>query len=114
IYPPAPVKGECLVVTGNLPKFGENLYRDVEEDLWLVPTAEVPVTNLYRDEILDAGALPLAHVAYTPCFRREKTSAWRDVPGIKRGHTSDKVELGRFVRPVTSGEELHRLLAVAE
>ncbi|TMB17370.1 MAG: serine--tRNA ligase [Deltaproteobacteria bacterium] len=114
IYPPALVKGECLVGTGNLPKFGENLYRDVEEDLWLVPTAEVPVTNLYRDEILDAGALPLAHVAYTPCFRREKMSAGRDVRGIKRGHQFDKVELVRFVRPETSGEELPRLLGDAE
>ena len=93
IYPPALVKGECLVGTGNLPKFGE---------------------NLYRDEILDAGALPLAHVAYTPCFRREKMSAGRDVRGIKRGHQFDKVELVRFVRPETSGEELSRLLGDAE
>src|SRR5262245_28532775 len=114
VYPPAMVKGECLVGTGNLPKFGENLYRDVEEDFWLVPTAEVPVTNLYRDEVLDAAALPVAHVAYTPCFRREKMSAGRDVRGIKRGHQFDKVELVRFVRPETSGEELQRLLGDAE
>src|SRR5262245_19512652 len=114
IYPPALVKGECLVGTGNLPKFGENLYRDVEEDFWLVPTAEVPVTNLYRDEILDAGVLPVAHVAYTPCFRREKMSAGRDVRGIKRGHQFDKVELVRFVHPETSDDELRRLLGHAE
>jgi seryl-tRNA synthetase len=71
IYPPALVKAECLVGTGNLPKFGDNLYRDVEDDLWWVPTAEVPVTNLYRDEILDGDA-PGEHVAYSPCFRRER------------------------------------------
>ena len=71
------VKRECLVGTGNLPKFGENLYRDAEEDFYWVPTAEVPVTNLYRDEILDADALPLKHVAYTACFRREKMAPAR-------------------------------------
>ncbi|RMF20309.1 MAG: serine--tRNA ligase, partial [Deltaproteobacteria bacterium] len=79
VYPPAMVRGECLVGTGNLPKFGDNLYRDIEEDFWFVPTAEVPVTNLYREEILDASQLPIKHVAYTPCFRREKMSAGRDV-----------------------------------
>nr|MBC8450445.1 serine--tRNA ligase [Chloroflexota bacterium] len=83
IYPPAVVRAECLVGTGNLPKFGDNLYRDVEDDLWLIPTAEVPVTNLYREEILPPGSLPIYHVAYTPCFRREKMSAGRDVRGIK-------------------------------
>jgi seryl-tRNA synthetase len=66
VYPPAMVKAECLVGTGNLPKFGDNLYRDAEEDLWWIPTAEVPVTNLYRDEVLDAAALPIRHVAYSP------------------------------------------------
>jgi seryl-tRNA synthetase len=114
IYPPAMVKSECLVGTGNLPKFGDNLYHDVEEDLWWVPTAEVPVTNLYRDEILDGDALPVKHVAYTPCFRREKMSAGRDVRGIKRGHQFDKVEMVKFVRPETSDAELRSLLANAE
>src|SRR5438552_2113903 len=114
VYPPAMVKGECLVGTGNLPKFGDNLYRDHEEDLWFVPTAEVPVTNLYRDEIFEPGRLPIYHVAYTPCFRREKMSAGRDVRGIKRGHQFDKVELVKFVRPETSDDELVRLLADAE
>jgi seryl-tRNA synthetase len=114
VYPPAMVKGECLVGTGQLPKFGDNLYRDAEEDLWLVPTAEVPVTNLYRDELLEADALPIRHVAYTPCFRREKMSAGRDVRGIKRGHQFDKVELVKFVRPETSDAELQSLLADAE
>ncbi|MFM7142410.1 MAG: serine--tRNA ligase [Alphaproteobacteria bacterium] len=114
VYPPAMVKRECLVGTGNLPKFGDGLYRDAEEDLWWVPTAEVPVTNLYREEILEPGRLPIRHVAYTPCFRREKMSAGRDVRGIKRGHQFDKVELVKFVEPATSDAELDSLLAAAE
>jgi len=114
IYPPAMVRRECLVGTGNLPKFGDNLYRDAEEDVWWVPTAEVPVTNLYRDEILPPGTLPVKHVAYTPCFRREKMSAGRDVRGIKRGHQFDKVEMVKFVEPSTSDAELLALLDDAE
>ena len=114
VYPPAMVKGECLVGTGNLPKFGDNLYRDREEDLWFVPTAEVPVTNLYRDEIFEPGRLPISHVAYTPCFRREKMSAGRDVRGIKRGHQFDKVEMFKFMKPATSDAELDSLVDNAE
>ncbi len=114
IYPPAMVREECLYGTGNLPKFGENLYRDIEDDFYFVPTAEVPVTNLYRDEILDGSSLPIKHVAYTPCFRREKMSAGRDVRGIKRGHQFDKVELVKFAHPDTSEAELDSLLAAAE
>ncbi len=114
VYPPAMVRRECLVGTGNLPKFGDNLYRDAEEDLWFVPTAEVPVTNLYRDEIFEPGTLPVRHVAYTPCFRREKMSAGRDVRGIKRGHQFDKVEMVKFVEPSTSDAELLSLLDDAE
>ena len=114
IYPPAMVKGECLVGTGNLPKFADTVYRDVEEDFWWVPTAEVPVTNMYRDEILPGESLPIHHVAYSPCFRREKMSAGRDVRGIKRGHQFDKVELVKFVRPEESDAELVSLLADAE
>ena len=114
VYPPAMVKGDCLVGTGNLPKFGDNLYRDAEEDFWFIPTAEVPVTNMYRDEVFAAGQLPVYHVAYTPCFRREKMSAGRDVRGIKRGHQFDKVELVKFVTPETSDHELQCLLADAE
>src|SRR5262249_61112679 len=110
VYPPAMVKGECLVGTGNLPKFGDNLYRDAEEDLWFIPTAEVPVTNLYRDEVLEGDALPIRHVAYTPCFRREKMSAGRDVRGIKRGHQFDKVEMVKFVRPASPHPELLSLV----
>jgi seryl-tRNA synthetase len=114
VYPPAMVKGECLVGTGNLPKFGDNLYRDAEEDYWFIPTAEVPVTNLYRDEIFEPGHLPIYHVAYTPCFRREKMSAGRDVRGIKRGHQFDKVEMVKFVEPSTSDAELEALVDNAE
>ena len=99
IYPPALVLAETLVGTGNLPKFADNLYRDAEEDKWLIPTAEVPVTNLYRDEILEEAQLPIYHVAYTPCFRREQISAGRDVRGIKRGYQFDKVEMVKFVHP---------------
>ncbi|MEO6026180.1 MAG: serine--tRNA ligase [Candidatus Binatia bacterium] len=114
VYPPAMVRRECLVGAGNLPKFGDNLYRDAEEDIWWIPTAEVPVTNLYRDEILEPGTVPVRHVAYTPCFRREKMSAGRDVRGIKRGHQFDKVEMVKFVDPATSDAELLTLLDDAE
>jgi seryl-tRNA synthetase len=114
IYPPYMVRRECLVGTGNLPKFGENLYRDAEEDFWFIPTAEVPVTNLYREEILDGAALPIRHVAFTACFRREQMAAGRDTRGIKRGHQFDKVELVKFVRPETSMDELTALLSDAE
>jgi len=114
VYPPFVVKRECLVGTGQLPKFADNLYHDAEEDFWWVPTAEVPVTNLYRDEILPPGALPIYHVAYTPCWRREKMSAGRDVRGIKRGHQFDKVEMVKLVEPATSDDELMRLIDNAE
>lgn len=114
VYPPAMVREECLFGTGNLPKFGENLYRDAEENFYFVPTAEVPVTNLYRDEILEGAALPIKHAAYSPCFRREKMSAGRDVRGIKRGHQFDKVELVEFAHPDSSEAELQNLLGAAE
>ncbi|HEC24338.1 MAG TPA: serine--tRNA ligase [Chloroflexi bacterium] len=116
VYPPFMVRGYCLVGTGNLPKFGDNLYRDIEEDYWFIPTAEVPVTNLHRDEILDGDDLPLYYVAYTPCFRREKMSAGRDVRGIKRGHQFDKVEMVKFVEgdPEVSERELQSLVDNAE
>jgi seryl-tRNA synthetase len=113
VAPPYLVKGECLVGSGNLPKFGENLYHDAEDDLWLIPTAEVPLTNLHREEILEPGALPLYYVAYTPCFRREKAAAGRDTRGIKRVHQFDKVELYKFVEPEGSDQELEKLVADA-
>ncbi|WP_038040134.1 serine--tRNA ligase [Thermorudis peleae] len=114
VYPPMLVRREAMIGTGNLPKFGDNLYHDEETDLWLIPTAEVPVTNLYRDEILPPDTLPIYHVAHTPCFRKEKVSAGRDVRGIKRVHQFEKVELVKFVAPETSDEELTKLVADAE
>jgi seryl-tRNA synthetase len=116
VYPPFMVREVCMVGTGNLPKFGENLYHDYEEDFWLIPTAEVPVTNLHREEILDGDDLPIRYVAYTPCFRREKMSAGRDVRGIKRGHQFDKVEMVKLVEgdPEVSERELQALIDNAE
>jgi seryl-tRNA synthetase len=113
-YMPYMVKREILVGAGQLPKFEDNLYRDVEDDLWMIPTAEVALTNVHRDEILDAGELPLDYVAYTACFRREKMSAGRDVRGIKRGHQFDKVEMYKFTAPETSFDELEKMVATAE
>ena len=114
VYPPFMVRRECLYGTAQLPKFADNLYRDAEDDLWMVPTAEVPVTNMYRDEIIPEEDLPIYHTAYTACFRREKMSAGRDTRGIKRGHQFDKVEMVKFVKPETSMDELATLLDNAE
>src|SRR3990170_278974 len=114
VYPPYLVKEECMWGAGQLPKFADNLYHDVEGDLWLVPTAEVPITNLHRDEILEPGVLPIRYVAFTACFRREKMSAGRDVRGIKRGHQFDKVEMYKFVAPEESDAELEAMVSDAE
>ena len=114
IYPPYMVKKECMVGAGQLPKFADNIYHDVEDDFWFVGTAEIPLTNLHRDEILTKKSLPLHYVAYTACFRREKTSAGKDVRGIKRGHQFDKVELYKFTEPETSNDELEKLTHDAE
>ena len=114
IYPPFMVKRECMVGSGNLPKFADNLYHDEEDDFWFVPTAEVPITNLHRDEIIPSGSLPFYYVAYTACFRREKLSAGKDTRGIKRGHQFDKVELYKFTGPETSNEELEKMVNDAE
>ncbi len=114
ILPPFLVRRECMVGTGQLPKFEEDAYRTDPDDLFLVPTAEVPVTNLHRDEILEPGILPIYYVAYTACFRREAGSAGRDTRGLIRVHQFDKVELVKFVEPRTSYEELEKLLADAE
>ncbi|MEN3015003.1 MAG: serine--tRNA ligase [bacterium] len=110
LYLPFIVKRHCLEGAGQLPKFEDNLYRDQEDDMWLVPTAEVPLTNIYKDEILSIEVLPLYYVAYTPCFRKEKIAAGRDVRGIKRGHQFDKVELYKFVTPESSDHELEKLV----
>ncbi len=114
IYPPYMVKREVMVGSGNLPKFADNLYHDVEDDLWFVPTAEVPLTCLHRDEIIGPGILPIYYAAYTACFRREKMSAGKDTRGIKRGHQFDKVELYKLTEPQTSNDELEKLLHDAE
>jgi seryl-tRNA synthetase len=113
-YTPFMVKEQTMFGAGQLPKFTDNLYRDHEEDLWMVPTAEVPLTGLHMDDILDESALPLRYTAYTPCFRREKMSAGRDVRGIKRGHQFDKVEMYIFCKPEDSDAELEKMLADAE
>ena len=114
IYPPYLVKRETLIGTGQLPKFAENQYFDQVDDLWMIPTAEVPVTNMYAGEILDGAKLPINHVAYTACFRREQMSAGRDTRGIKRGHQFDKVEMVKFCTPETSLDELTKLIDNAE
>lgn len=113
-YTPFVVREQTLFGAGQLPKFEDNLYRDHEEDLWLVPTAEVPLTGLHMDDVLDEEDLPLHYTAYTPCFRREKMSAGRDVRGIKRGHQFDKVEMYKYCLPEDSPAELERMLVDAE
>ena len=113
-YPPFMVKGQTLFAAGQLPKFQENLYKDWEEDLWMVPTAEVPLTGLHMDEILEESNLPRYYAAYTPCFRREKMSAGRDVRGIKRGHQFDKVEMYIFCKPEDSETQLQKMVSDAE
>ena len=111
---PILVRREVMEGSGNLPKFADNLYHDDEDDLWMIPTAEVPITNLYRDEILPPDSLPRCFVSQTPCFRREKAAAGRDTRGIKRVHQFNKVEMYKFVAPETSDAELQRLVADAE
>ena len=111
---PILVRREIMEGSGNLPKFADNLYRDDEDDLWMIPTAEVPITNLYRDEILPPDFIPRYFVSQTPCFRREKAAAGRDTRGIKRVHQFNKVEMYKFVEPETSDDELNRLVADAE
>jgi seryl-tRNA synthetase len=114
MYTPFMVRSDILFAAGQLPKFRDNLYHDAEEDLWMVPTAEVPLTGLHKDEILDAADLPKHYSAYTPCFRREKIAAGRDVRGIKRGHQFDKVEMYMFTLPEASDNELERMREHAE
>src|SRR5438445_3289367 len=116
VLPPYMVNSQSMYGTGQLPKFAQDLFRVPygEKDLWLVPTAEVPVTNLYRDEILDSGHLPISLTAYTPCFRSEAGSYGKDVRGIIRQHQFQKVELVKFSRPETSYDELEKLTQNAE
>lgn len=112
-YLPFIVKEATMFASGQLPKFYDNLYHDLEEDYWMVPTAEVPLTGIHIDDILDESSLPLRYTAYTPCFRREKMSAGRDVRGIKRGHQFDKVEMYIYSKPENSDKELEKMLGDA-
>ncbi|NPB05609.1 MAG: serine--tRNA ligase [Aquificae bacterium] len=114
VYVPHLVRPEALIGTGQLPKFEEDLFKCERDDLYLIPTAEVPVTNLHREEILREEDLPLYYAAYTPCYRREAGSYGRDVKGLIRLHQFDKVELVKITKPETSYEELEKLVADAE
>ncbi|MFH0925005.1 MAG: serine--tRNA ligase [bacterium] len=114
ILPPFMVNAESLTGTGQLPKFKEELYKIETDDLYLIPTAEVPITNIHRDEILEDAKLPLYYVACTPCFRREAGSYGKDTRGLIRQHQFDKVELVKFTRPEESYAELEKLLTDAE
>src|SRR5438067_50778 len=113
LWPPYLVKRESMIGTGQLPKVEEDAFHTDIDDLFLVPTAEVPVTNMFRDEILEPGTLPRCFAAYTACFRREAGAAGRDTRGMIRVHQFDKVELVKFVEPSTSYDELQSLLADA-
>jgi len=114
IFPPFLVNRESMTGTGQLPKLEEDMYRLKDDDLFLIPTAEVPVTNLHRDEVLDEEDLPIYYTAYTACFRREAGSYGKDTKGLMRVHQFDKVELVKFVKPETSYDELESLLGNAE
>jgi seryl-tRNA synthetase len=114
VAPPYLVNRASLTGTGQLPKFAEEVYASPADDLFLIPTAEVPVTNIHRDEILEASALPAKYVAYSPCFRREAFSHGKDTRGLIRVHQFDKVELVRLVRPEESAAEHERITVHAE
>jgi seryl-tRNA synthetase len=114
VVPPFLINSDSMTATGQLPKFAEDGFKCAEDDLWLTPTAEVPLTNLYRSEILNLEELPIYHCAYTPCFRREAGSYGRDMRGLIRLHQFNKVELVKLVSPETSFDELEKLLGDAE
>ena len=114
VLPPILVNSASLQATGQLPKFAEESFKCADDDLWLIPTAEVPVTNLYRDEVLDGETLPIYHCAYTPCFRREAGSYGKDTRGLIRLHQFNKVELVKIVRPETSEAEHQALVKDAQ
>ena len=114
LYLPYLVGTATVTGSGHLPKFADTMYRDEEDDLWLIPTAEVPITGMFSGRILDPGVVPANFVAHTPCFRREKAAAGQDTRGIKRVHQFDKVEMYKFVHPVDSDRELGRLVSDAE
>jgi len=114
VFPPVLVNAASMQGTGQLPKMKDDMYHLAVEDLYLIPTAEVPVTNIYRDEILDEAQLPIYHTAYSPCFRREAGSYGKDTRGLMRVHQFNKVELVKFVKPETSYDELESLVGHAE
>ncbi|MFN3396806.1 MAG: serine--tRNA ligase [Thermodesulfovibrionales bacterium] len=114
IFPPILVNRESMTGTGQLPKFADELFRTVDPEFYLIPTAEVPVTNIHRDEILKESDLPIYYTAYTPCFRREAGSYGKDVRGLIRQHQFNKVELVKFVKPEDSYNELESLTRDAE
>ena len=114
IFPPFLVNRASMTGTGQLPKLEEDMYKLKDDDLFLIPTAEVPVTNIFRDEVLDESNLPIYYTAYTACFRREAGSYGKDTKGLTRVHQFDKVEMVKFVKPENSYDELERLLGDAE
>jgi len=114
ILPPFMVTGDCMIGTGQLPKFAEDMFKLEGKEMFLIPTAEVPLTNLYREEVLDVTDLPIYVTAYTPCFRAEAGSHGRDTRGVIRQHQFNKVELVKIVAPENSYEELEKLTANAE
>lgn len=114
VWPPVLVNAASMTATGQLPKMAEDMYKLKDDELYLIPTAEVPVTNMHRDEILDEESLPIYYAAFTSCFRREAGSYGKDTKGMVRVHQFDKVELVKFVKPETSYDELEKLLANAE
>jgi len=114
LWPPSLVNRLSMTGTGQLPKLEEDMYRLKDDDYFLIPTAEVPVTNIHRDEVIDADRLPLCYTAYTPCFRREAGSYGKETKGLIRVHQFDKVELVKFVMPEDSYDELESLLKDAE
>ncbi len=114
VWPPILVNGSSMTTTGQLPKFEEDMYKLKDDDLFLIPTAEVPLTNIHRDDILNEEDLPVCYTAYTPCFRREAGSYGKDTKGLSRVHQFDKVEMVKFVKPENSYNELELLLINAE
>jgi seryl-tRNA synthetase len=114
IFPPFVVRSESAVTTGQLPKFAEDMYPSEKDGLWLIPTAEVPVTNIHKDEILNEDQLPINYAAYSACFRREAGSYGKDTRGFLRLHQFNKVELVKFVEPENSYDELEKLVTHAE
>ena len=114
LYLPYMVTRESAIANSNLPKYADTMYHDDEDDLWMLPTAEMGITNMHRDEILAPDTLPVHYVAHTPCFRREKAAAGRDTRGIKRVHQFEKVEMYQFVEPEASDEAMERIVSHAE